>query len=90
MLLQLVPPVGNVGTGVDITSKGFCSGVSLHVSPQLSRLHEALATSLALKALVPVVRSNVRLEQRPLRSPVLTAVEGAPVDSPLVDPPVGG
>ena len=89
MLLQLVSPVGHVRAVVDVTSKGFSCGVSLHVSSQLTCLKKTFPTGLALETLVSVVSSNVSLQQGPLGCPVLAAVEGAPVDPPLVHPPVG-
>ena len=89
MLLQLVSPVGHVRAVVDVTSKGFSCGVSLHVSPQLTCLDKTLPAGLALETLVSVMSSNVSLQQGPLGCPVLAAVEGAPVDPPLVHPPVG-
>ena len=89
MFLQLVSPVGHVRTVVDVAGERLGCGVSLHVSPQLTGLHKALTTGFTLETLITIMGSNVSLQEGSLGSPVLTAVEGAPVDPSLVHPPVG-
>ena len=88
VLLQFVPPVGDILAVVNVAGERLGSGVGLGVPSQLAGLYKTLTTGLTLETLVSVVSSDVSLQQCSLRCPVLATVEGTTVNSALVNSPV--